>query len=124
MVYYLSRVELKLAVQVTPDDTNPEGLGFIWLGPNHRSSVFSSSTGRQNTSTPNLISVLLGRYDNPTDTFPGDITVGDILHGCEKITSQSGLCVTRGAPSTLERLLSLNPLRYLSCTPAHSIDQL
>ena len=51
---------------------------------------------RQNTSTPNFLSVLLGRYDDPTDTFPGDITVGDILDGYDKITSQPKLDVTQG----------------------------
>jgi hypothetical protein len=96
-----------LAVQVTPDKTNPQGLGLLGLGPNQGSNVYSaldsSSSGaavvdrifRQNTSTPNFISVLLGRYDDPTDTFPGDITVGDILQGYENITSQSKLEVTQ-----------------------------
>ena len=51
---------------------------------------------RQNTSTPNFISVLLGRHDDPTDTFPGDITVGDILDGYDKISSQQKLEVTEG----------------------------
>ncbi|KAF9646038.1 acid protease [Thelephora ganbajun] len=93
-------------LEVTPDKTNPEGLGLIGLGPNKGSNVFNavgSSAGaavvdrifRQNTSTPNFISVLLGRYDDPTDTFPGDITVGDILQGYEKITSQTKLEVTQ-----------------------------
>ena len=52
---------------------------------------------RQNTSTPNFISVLLGRYDDPTDTFPGDITVGDVLDGYDNITSQTKLEVTEGS---------------------------
>ncbi|KAF9783229.1 acid protease [Thelephora terrestris] len=93
-------------IQVTPDSTNPQGLGLIGLGPNQGSNVFStlgSVSGaavvdrifRQNTSTPNFLSVLLGRYDDPTDTFPGDITVGDILQGYENITSQSKLDVTQ-----------------------------
>lgn len=97
-----------MTVQVTPDSTNPEGLGLIGLGPNKGSNVFSSvgsSAGaavvdrifRQNTSTPNYITVLLGRYDDPTDTFPGDITIGDILSGYDNITSQSKLEVTEGA---------------------------
>ena len=96
-----------LIVQVTPDQSNTDGLGLIGLGPNKGSNVFSamgSSAGaavvdrifRQNTSTPNFISVLLGRYDDPTDTFPGDITVGDVLDGYSNITSQSKLEVTEG----------------------------
>ena len=99
---------LIMTVQVTPDSTNPQGLGLIGLGPNKGSNVFSavgSSAGaavvdrifRQNTSTPNFISVLLGRYDDPTDTFPGDITVGDVLSGYDNINSQSKLEVTEGA---------------------------
>jgi len=51
---------------------------------------------RQNTSTPNFISVLLGRYDDPTDTFPGDITIGDIIDGFENISLQSKLEITEG----------------------------
>ena len=102
---------------MTPDGTNPEGLGLIGLGPNQGSNVYNdlaSSTGaavvdrifRQNTSTPNFISALLGRYDDPTDTFPGDITVGDVLQGYENITSQSKLEVTEGALSIFERFIS------------------
>lgn len=102
-----SRLILRLTVQVTPDQTNPDGLGLIGLGPNKGSNVFSamgSSAGaavadrifRQNTSAPNFISALLGRYDDPTDTFPGDITVGDVLEGYESITSQTKLEVTEG----------------------------
>lgn len=106
-------LNLKLTVQVTPDTSNPEGLGLIGLGPNKGSTVFSavgSASGAavvdriflQSTSTPNFISVLLGRYDDPTDTFPGDITVGDVLSGYENITSQSKLDVTQGASHVLE----------------------
>lgn len=94
-------------------------------------STLGSSTGaavvdrifRQNTSTPNFISVLLGRYDDPTDTFPGDITVGDILQGYENITSQTKLDVTQGAFSTFERLILLTLLQYLPPSPAHNIGK-
>ena len=102
---------------MTPDSTNQEGIGLIGLGPNRGSNVFSAlgtSTGaavvdrifRQNTSTPNFISVLLGRYDDPTDTFPGDITVGDILQGYENISSQTKLDVTQGMFGGLDPLSS------------------
>jgi len=124
-----------LAVQVTPDQTNRDGLGLIGLGPNKGSNVFSdmgSSAGaavvdrifRQNTSTPNFISVLLGRHDDPTDTFPGDITVGDILDGYDKITSQEKLEVTEGGRfSTLEYLILLTSLQSQCSSPAHNIGK-
>lgn len=128
-------LKLRLAVQVTPDQTNPQGLGLIGLGPNQGSNVFDTlrtDAGaavvdrifRQNTSTPNFISVLLGRYDDPTDTFPGDITVGDILQGYENITSQTKLDVTQGAFGTLERLVLLTLLQCLRSSLAHSIGKL
>lgn len=130
----MNRLKLKLAVQVTPDQTNPEGLGLIGLGPNRGSNVFStlgSSTGaavvdrifRQNTSTPNFISALLGRYDDPTDTFPGDITVGDILQGYENITSQTKLEVTQGSFGALKSLILLTLLQYLRSSLVHSIGK-
>ena len=133
--YRLDYLKLRLIVQVTPDQTNQQGLGLIGLGPNKGSNVFSavgSSAGaavvdrifRQNTSTPNFLSVLLGRYDDPTDTFPGDITVGDILQGYDNISSQSKLDVTQGAFSTFERFILLTLLQYLRSNPAHSIGKL
>ena len=49
---------------------------------------------RQNTSTPNYITVLLGRNNDPTDPHTGDLTVGEILPGYEQVTSQPKLPVT------------------------------
>ncbi|KAK7468975.1 hypothetical protein VKT23_003473 [Stygiomarasmius scandens] len=93
-------------IEVTPDNTNPSGKGLIGLGPNTGSNIFkaldNSDTGRavvnriflQNTSTPNFITVNLGRIEDPDDPFPGNITVGSILSGLESISSQPKLEVT------------------------------
>ncbi|KII85597.1 hypothetical protein PLICRDRAFT_44924 [Plicaturopsis crispa FD-325 SS-3] len=78
--------------------------GIIGLGPSTGSEVrhtMNSSAGdppldrifRQNTSTPNFISVLLGRSDDPDDPFPGDLTIGEIIPGYEDISSQPKLDV-------------------------------
>lgn len=50
---------------------------------------------RQNTSTPNYISFLLGRSGDPTEPFPGDITIGQPLEPYGNITSQPKLTVTQ-----------------------------
>lgn len=49
---------------------------------------------RQNLTTPNFLTILLGRSDDPTDTFVGDITVGEVVSPFENITSQPRLPVT------------------------------
>jgi hypothetical protein len=49
----------------------------------------------QNTSTPNFISVLLQRSSDPTDKFPGDMTVGEIIPGFEAIDSQPKISVAQ-----------------------------
>ncbi|KAL1752852.1 aspartic peptidase domain-containing protein [Schizophyllum commune] len=92
-------------IEVTPDKENPKDKGLIGLGPNSGSNVYvelGSDRGMavldsiftQNTSTPNYITVLLGRLDDPTDTFPGDLTVGSILDNYTDIEKQPKLEVT------------------------------
>jgi hypothetical protein len=49
---------------------------------------------RQNRTTPNYLTVLLSRSDDPGDMYPGDITVGDLLPGFEAIANQPQLPVT------------------------------
>lgn len=49
---------------------------------------------KQNTSTPNYITVLLGRSDDPSESPTGDITVGEIIPGYEAVTSQPQLDVS------------------------------
>lgn len=92
-------------VQTPPTTQTKAGYGLIGLGPQTGSEVrgaINSSAGdpvldrifRQNTTTPNYLTILLGRSDDPTDTLPGDITVGEILPGYENITSQPKLNVS------------------------------
>ncbi|KAH8107881.1 acid protease [Cristinia sonorae] len=80
------------------------GQGIIGLGPNSGSVIQDVIPGndgntvlnnifRTNTSTPNFITVLLGRSNDPTDLFPGDFTVGSVLDGFENITSMPKLPV-------------------------------
>lgn len=99
-------------VQQTPSGSNAAGTGLIGLGPNFGSQVFNAigdSSGdavldrifKQNTSTPNYITILLGRHDDPTDTFPGDLTVGEVLPGYEAVTSQPKLDVSQVAKNTI-----------------------
>ncbi|KAI0341939.1 acid protease [Trametopsis cervina] len=84
---------------------NPDGQGLIGLGPNLESSVhtaLNSKNGdapldrifRDNMSTPNFLTIYLGRSDDPTNPFPGDITIGSVLEGYENITSQPKLPVS------------------------------
>ena len=86
--------------------SNAVGTGLIGLGPNYGSQVheaLGNSSGdavldrifQQNTSTPNYLTILLGRDDDPSDKFPGDLTVGEILPGYEAITSQTKLNVSQ-----------------------------
>lgn len=45
----------------------------------------------QNKTTPNYLTVLLGRADDPDNKFPGDLTIGEILPGYEDIQKQPKL---------------------------------
>ncbi|KAF9029911.1 acid protease [Hymenopellis radicata] len=94
-------------MQVPPDADNKQGQGILGLGPNSGSNIYNtlqSDAGfavvdrifLQNTSTPNFISIALGRVQDPdsADSFPGNITVGDILDGYDAITNEPKLAVT------------------------------
>ncbi|THG98836.1 hypothetical protein EW026_g3422 [Hermanssonia centrifuga] len=98
-------VENQAYLDVPESSSNALGTGLIGLGPNYGSQVqqaLRNSGGdavldrifQQNTSTPNFITVLLGRDDDPANSFPGDLTVGEILPGYEAITSQPQLEVS------------------------------
>ncbi|KAH9949576.1 acid protease [Amylocystis lapponica] len=91
-------------ISVAVDSAHPTGQGTIGLGPNSGSEVHStvdSGAGdavldrifRQNTSTPNYLTILLGRDDDTANPFAGDITVGSLVSGFENITSQPKLQV-------------------------------
>lgn len=98
------------AVQVTPSDDSPEGLGIVGLGPSSSSAVYNilnkTTAGEtplnriflQNTSEPNFITVLLGRsnFSDPdaTTEYPGDFTIGEVIPDYANITSQPQLDIT------------------------------
>lgn len=97
-------VECTLVAQPV-DLQHAEGSGIIGLGPGGASEVqdqLGAPKGnpvldrifKQNTTTPNYITILLGRAGDPTDTFPGDLTVGELISPFENITSQPKLSVT------------------------------
>ncbi|PSR98931.1 hypothetical protein PHLCEN_2v4251 [Hermanssonia centrifuga] len=84
---------------------NPKGEGLIGLGPNSNSQIHATLNNangdtpldrifRGNTSTPNYLTIYLGRSDDPSDPFPGDLTVGSPIPGYENVTSMPKLPVT------------------------------
>ncbi|KAJ7601198.1 aspartic peptidase domain-containing protein [Mycena floridula] len=92
-------------LQVTPDSSNPEGTGLIGLGPVGGSNIYSTIPTKQgatpldriflqNTSTPNYLTVLLGRTGDPTDIFAGDLSVGETLDGYADVLNQKKQAVT------------------------------
>ncbi|KAK0487696.1 aspartic peptidase domain-containing protein [Armillaria novae-zelandiae] len=92
-------------LQVTPDSENPIGMGIIGLGPTSGSTIYNAlnnSVGYpvldriflQNTSTPNYLTVLLGRTQDPSDVFPGEISIGELLDGYSDVQSEPKLEVT------------------------------
>ncbi|KAI8978776.1 acid protease [Trametes punicea] len=103
-------VDNQAFINASPSSSNPAGTGLIGLGPSSGSQVQStigSSAGdptldrifQQDTSTPNFITVLLGRIRDPTDSPTGDLTVGEVLPGYDQITSQPKLPVSAVASS-------------------------
>jgi hypothetical protein len=92
-------------VQVNSSSTYPSGQGLIGLGPNVGSNIYDAlkkqpqgdtvldQIFRQNPSTPNILTVLLTRSDDPTEQYPGEITVSDILSGMQTVVNQPKLTV-------------------------------
>ena len=83
---------------------NPSGEGLIGLGPNTGSEVHATLNNangdtpldrifRQNTSTPNILTIYLGRSDDPTDPFPGDLTIGAPIPDYANVTTMPKLPV-------------------------------
>ncbi|KAH9858731.1 acid protease [Lenzites betulinus] len=102
-------VEQQAFIEQPVDTSHPEGGGILGLGPSQASEVLATlgqNNGdpvldrifRQNLTTPNFLTVLLGRAGDPTDTFVGDITVGETVSPFDNITSQPKLPV-KAAPS-------------------------
>lgn len=92
-------------VQVKPSDSQPANAGLMGLGPWFTSNVWkalNSSEAKppvdnlfsQNKTTPNYITVLLGRSDDPDNQYPGDITVGEIVDGYDDVLNQPKMNVT------------------------------
>ena len=90
------------AVEQSVDKDHTEGSGIIGLGPGSASNVddeISGSAGdapldrifRQNTTTPNYITILLGRAGDPSDTFVGDFTIGEVVDPFGNVTAQPKL---------------------------------
>lgn len=83
-------------------DTSGEqisGDGIIGLGPNSGSiirSTLNNAAGdavldrifRLSPSTPNFVTTLLGRSDDPDDLFPGDFTVGEVIDNYTSVLQQ------------------------------------
>ncbi|KZT67267.1 acid protease [Daedalea quercina L-15889] len=99
-------VENQAFLQITANgDNETAGTGLIGLGPHTGSNIqatLGNGTGdppldrifQQNTSTPNYLTVLLGRSDDKYDDVPGNITIGETLSGYGNVTSQPKLNVT------------------------------
>jgi hypothetical protein len=98
-------------IQVNSSSTYPAGQGLIGLGPNVGSNVHDALKKqpqgdtvldrifRQDPSTPNILTVLLSRSNDPTEQYPGEITVSDILPGMQNISNQPKLTV-KSVPSS------------------------
>ena len=107
------RADQLFPVSVAVSTVNRDGSGLIGLGPNYGSQVSDAvgdSSGdavsdrifQQNTSTPNYITFLLGRNDDPTDPPTGDLTVGELMSGYENVTSQPKLSVSSVSSAEIE----------------------
>lgn len=92
-------------VQVNVSSDSPAGQGLIGLGPNVGSNIHNAlkkqpqgdtvldQIFRQDPNTPNTLTVLLSRSYDPTELYPGEITVSDILPGMQNISDQPKLTV-------------------------------
>ncbi|KAI8993025.1 acid protease [Trametes punicea] len=101
-------VDKQAFIQQPVDSQHTEGGGIVGFGPGGASEV-QSQVGqgagdpvldrifRQNTTTPNFITILLGRAGDPTETFVGDFTVGEVVQPYGNITQQPRLPVTQVA---------------------------
>lgn len=103
---------IRHTVEVTSPQSSdtPPVSGMLGLGPNRGSRIHASLNNQpqgdtvldrifqQNVSAPNILTVLLGRSNDPTEKYPGSITVGESLQGLENITSQPREPVTSLQP--------------------------
>ncbi|KAI0044156.1 acid protease [Auriscalpium vulgare] len=96
-------IEIDPSTSTLPDDA------VIGVGPTSSSEVYSAlgqkpagdapldRIFRQNTSTPNSLTILLNRSDDPAEPVPGSITVGELVPGYERIVNQPTVNVTVNA---------------------------
>jgi len=83
---------------------------MLGLGPNKGSRIHTSLNNQplgdtvldrifqQNVSSPNILTVLLGRSNDPAEMYPSNITMGNVLQGLEVVTSQPRVPVTSLQP--------------------------
>ncbi|KAF9013317.1 aspartic peptidase domain-containing protein [Cyathus striatus] len=99
-------------LEIPADDKNIAGTGILGLGPNTGSFIYrtlQTSSGYsvlnnvfyQDTTSPNLFTVLLGRTTDPNEFFSGSITVGDLLPVYSDVESKPKLPMTQ-VPETQE----------------------
>ncbi|KZP27564.1 acid protease [Athelia psychrophila] len=106
------KVENQSFIFATANETNSlPATGIIGLGPFSTSNIVGALTTktttttilglppldnifRQNTTTPNFLTVLLGRAEDPDNNYPGDLTIMEVLPGYEGILDQPKLPVT------------------------------
>ena len=93
-------------VQASPSSNLPAVPGILGLGPSSGSAVYRSLNNQtqgdtvvnrifqQNVSSLNILTVLLERSNDPTEKYPGDITVGEIIPWMENITTEPKVPVT------------------------------
>ncbi|KAG6887508.1 hypothetical protein C0995_014740 [Termitomyces sp. Mi166 len=91
---------------------NKAGNGILGLGPNNGSNIYkaiSTTTGAalldriflQNLTTPNYLTVLLGRSGDPTDFYGGSLTIGQVIAGFEDILKEPKLSVVNSIADDL-----------------------
>ncbi|KAF5382468.1 hypothetical protein D9615_002731 [Tricholomella constricta] len=91
-------------LEVTPDRENKDDEGIIGLGPNAGSNIYQEMKNvagaalvdrifLQNRTTPNYLTFLLGRSDDPTDFYSGSLTIGEVLDRFEDVLKQPKLPV-------------------------------
>ncbi|KAH9978210.1 aspartic peptidase domain-containing protein [Lactifluus volemus] len=92
-------------IEVEVSSENPEGTGLIGLGPSLGSKVLAAvnsvagvppidSIFRQDTTTPNFISVLLNRPNDTKASYTGEMTISQIIPQFQKVTNQPKVPVT------------------------------
>ncbi|KAH0585942.1 hypothetical protein H2248_007228 [Termitomyces sp. 'cryptogamus'] len=101
-----------MIVQVSPDDIKKAGAGILGLGPNDGSKIYQAIPTvagaalldrifLQNLTTPNYLTVLLGRSGDLTDFYGGSLTVGQVISGFEDILKQPKLPVVNSIAADL-----------------------